>query len=223
MFKLKDRYMHLNRKFVVGLAFAISSTYLLLSVDPEPVHACVCFDPDSPSEAFSEATSVFVGKAIQVTNASWINTPETREDVTTRSGINTYEFRVGAVYKGARYETMFVNTWVGGSSCDYWFHLGEEYIVYAYDDDDYGGLWAHICTRTELAWAAQEDFEELSKGSAPEPGTEAPRPNLNIPSSSGQSCNIFAQSATGPTDASLLMVTAGVAWFGFRKRSRRRE
>ena len=212
--------MPLNWVFAIGLAFAISSTSLLLSVNPEPVHASVCLGPFSPSEAFAEATSVFVGKPIQVTEVSWLNTLETTERGIPRTGFKTYEFEVETVWKGVRYETMFVNTSISGGSWGFGFQLGEEYIVYAYDSDYEDGLWAYLCTGSKVTSVAQDDFEQLGKGSAPEPGTEAPRPNLNIPSSSGGGCNILAQSTDGPTDAWTLTLVAGIMWFGFRRRRR---
>ena len=51
MFKLKDRYMHLNRKFASWVGICDVDLWDLrcsLSVDPEPVHACVLLRSGSP-------------------------------------------------------------------------------------------------------------------------------------------------------------------------------
>jgi len=75
------------------------------------------------------------------------------------------EFSVKEVWKGkASSEIGIINTL--GSSCNFNFKEGEEYMVYAYRGEE--GLYTNNCSRTALLIDASEDLTALGTGIRPE-------------------------------------------------------
>lgn len=91
------------------------------------------------------------------------------------------EFRVTTVWKGPLHETFYIEQ-EDGSTCEYGFREGDEYLVYARGGIFYAAGWRYgswgtgICTRTTSLDRAQEDLDALGEGKAPTPGTSSERP-----------------------------------------------
>ena len=125
--------------------------------------ACSCVEPLPPLEAMESASAVFVGKVVSHglyendRDATWVT-----------------QFEVTTVWKGPPYETFYIQQ-SDGSTCEYGFREGEEYLVYA--DGGWWGTWGtSICSRTTRLTRAQEDLEALGAGQVPSPGTTSDRP-----------------------------------------------
>lgn len=66
-------------------------------------------------------------------------------------------FEVIESFKGSARRRVHVDTALHEASCGYSFQLGEEYLVWAYGDDDSSSLTTSICSRTQpLRHAADE-------------------------------------------------------------------
>ena len=170
-------------------------------------YACSCDDPGSPSEELERSAAVFAGKVVSIRDPDG-------PDVSDSENHLTIGFEVDTVWKGPTYETMYLTTSPHGPACGFGFVEGEKYIVYSHD-----GSSAHLCTRTKLLSAAQEDLDALGSGGATRPGTSAPTPQ---PQSSAGRCNPLSSPGVdaGPADASWLGMMIAMVWFGARRRTR---
>lgn len=122
------------------------------------VSACSCVSPfPSPQESLEKSAAVFAGK---VTN---IDIPN--EIIISSTDPVAVTFNVSEIWKGPDYRTLVVTTARDGVSCGYSFKQGEEYIVYAYEEED--KLSTNICWRTGLIADAGEDLQVLGKGNLP--------------------------------------------------------
>ena len=82
-------------------------------------------------------------------------------------------FDVTTLWKGHRYETIYLTTNGDSQSCGYQFFEGIEYIVYS---NSRQVTW---CSRTQPIGAAAEDLAELGEGEPPVPGTISPTPDVS--------------------------------------------
>ena len=122
------------------------------------VRACSCITPSQPKESLEKSTAVFVGKVMD------INIPS---GFFMSSGDKTkVEFEISKFWKGPSYKNIALTTARDGASCGYSFKKGEEYIVYAYDDEN--KLNTDLCTRTKLISNAREDLTALGEGKNPD-------------------------------------------------------
>lgn len=114
-----------------------------------PAAACSCADAGSPCQLMTTRTPIFVGKVLEQVPTGG-GSPRARA---------THAFRVsvseGLSGRVAAGSTITVTTASDSGSCGYGFHVGEEYLIYAYEED--GSLWVDQCSRTEtLANSAEE-------------------------------------------------------------------
>jgi hypothetical protein len=131
-----------------------------------PAHACTCPPNNSPKVEMKQADAVFSGKVVKT------NAPNRRLRINLRFPFIHFiqwrtriEFSVKEVWKGqASSEIGIINTL--GSTCDFTFKEGDEYIVYAYGTRE--GFYTHRCSRTALLIDASEDLIDLGKGIRPE-------------------------------------------------------
>ena len=219
--------------YATSLATLVSVVALILLSGSERIDAHKCFIPPL-AEEMERATAIFKGEIVDI------------HEIETELGNGLpyrIEFRVSAMWKGPVYETMFVHTFRHSVAWGYPFSMDvREYIVYANEEPE--SLWVDLCSRVRSKSDWEEDLEFLGEGIKPEPGsvspartvpvsptwtalvevTPSPTPSTqNESESSGGGCNVLAQSADGPTDAWPLTLVAGIAWFGFRNRSNRRN
>lgn len=129
----------------------------LLVVSTAIVNACSCIQPAPPQESLEQSTAVFAGRVIDI-------------DATTGIVVSSADpvkviFEVSKIWKGPDYKTLILTTARDGASCGYSFKENEEYIVYAYGEED--KLSTGICSRTNLLTSAQEDLQELGAGNLP--------------------------------------------------------
>ncbi len=247
MFKLKNRYMHFNRIFAVGVAAVMSIVGVTFFAGDEEIHACTCLN-SSPAEALAQADAVFSGTVINIDEQ-----PTDDDDLY----YLVFELLVDSVWKGPVKETIFVASGAYRSfvtSCDFRLRKELSYVVYAYGGPN--SLEVRSCSRTIEIDYAYEDLEALGEGTVPEPDTvvdpwkppATPTPNAialpistpipparptatltpapsltSTPTATGANCNILASSAHADFVVLPLGLVAGVAWFGFRKRSNRRD
>ena len=141
-------------KKIFLLLFIVGS---LLVVNTAIVNACSCIQPTSPQESLEKSTAVFAGKVIDIDIPNGI--------VVSSADPVKVTFRVSKIWKGPDYKTLILTTARNGASCGYSFKENEEYIVYAYGEED--TLSTGICSRTRLLSSAQTDLQELGQGNLP--------------------------------------------------------
>ena len=164
---------------VVSVALLVGALWLLGSTGQ--AYACSCAEPVSPTEALDTSAAVFAGRVVSVEGAfDPDKAPYSPEDRT------TVEFEVGAVWKGAVHERMYVTTRPDGASCGFAFVEGEEYVVYAYDSAEVDGAYGvYLCSRTALLSQAQADIDALGDGDAAQAGTGGPAPGQSPDATAG--------------------------------------
>ena len=128
----------------------------LLILNTAIIDACSCIQPASPQESLEQSTAVFSGKVINIDIPSEIVSSADPVKVT---------FEVSKIWKGHDYKTLVLTTERSGISCGYSFKKNEEYIVYAYGEED--SLSTNTCSRTKLLARAQEDLQELDYENLP--------------------------------------------------------
>jgi hypothetical protein len=141
------------------LAVLVFSSLLALVALPQPVSACSCAMPRSPTEALDRASAVFRGRVATLE-------PPARLEV-----IYTARFTVDTVWKGPITPDMTVNTIYVEAVCGYPFVVGQDYLVYA--DEESGQLVVTLCSGTRPTNEAQADLTTLGPGSPvnTDPGT----------------------------------------------------
>ena len=136
------------------LLFIVGS---LLVVNTVIINACLCIQPAPPQESLEQSTAVFVGKVIDIDVPSGI--------VVSSADPVKVTFEVSKIWKGPDYKTLVLTTARDGVSCGYSFKQNDEYIVYAYGEEN--KLSTGICSRTRLLASAQDDLQELGEGNLP--------------------------------------------------------
>lgn len=129
----------------------------LLLLKPSSVIACSCSLPLTPLEELEKSTAVFSGKVTDIDFPIGIKISSADPVKVT--------FEVSKTWKGPNSKTLIVATARHGASCGYSFKQGEEYLVYAYNEED--KLSASLCSRTELLSSAETDLQELGLGNTP--------------------------------------------------------
>ena len=139
----------------------------MLATGTTSAFACSCYAKAPVCNAFGDAKAVFVGKVIEG------NSVERMSDML-KAGTKdlTFTFKVSRGFIGAKAdETVEVHTGFGFGDCGFPFEKGEEYIVYAYENEKTKLMSTGICTRTTHISRAEEDISGLetifkSKGSS---------------------------------------------------------
>jgi hypothetical protein len=99
--------------------------------------ACSCLPSGPPCEAYWQADAVFVGRVESV---------QTSPGRMTSSRAVT--FSLVEALRGVTGREAVVRTGRGGGDCGYAFKKGATYVVYAWRDQQSGGLTTGICSRT---------------------------------------------------------------------------
>ena len=141
-------------KKIISLSFIIVS---LLFVNASIANACSCTQSASPKESLEQATAVFAGKVIN------INTPD--GIILSSNDPIKVTFEVSKMWKGPDYKTLVLTTARDKTACGYSFKQNQEYIVYAYGEEN--KLNTGICSRTKLFASAQDDLQALGIDNLP--------------------------------------------------------
>jgi len=129
----------------------------------KPALACVCRGVQQPPcFAFQEATAVFAGKVVEISEAP-IQKGELLHSLLVL-------FSVEQSFKGISTLEVGVAT-ITGTDCDFGFQKGEEYFVYAYQDPRHDQLATGVCTRTKRLDYAKEDLDYVKTLNASTPRT----------------------------------------------------
>jgi hypothetical protein len=124
---------------------------ILILTFNKPGFACLCRGVEQPPcFAFQEATAVFAGKVVDITDAP-IQEGELLHSL-------VVQFSVEQSFKGISTPQVRVAT-IAGTDCDFGFQKGEEYFVYAYRDSKHNRLATGVCTRTTRLGYAKEDLD----------------------------------------------------------------
>lgn len=136
---------------LLGLLFLV-----IFAMHTAIVAACSCIMPAPPMESMEASAAVFSGTAISV---------EGMGDGIMTSGADPIEvtFAVSKVWKGPQTETITLTTPRDSAACGYPFEEGEEYLVYAYEEEN-GALTTGLCTRTTTLATASDDLAALGEG-----------------------------------------------------------
>lgn len=133
---------------------------LVLLLLPSVASACWC-GGGTPCEAYAGASVVFVGRVTEIGlktiprsfPANAISTTLTSNEVTSA------QFKISEAFLGAR--TAEIEISGEGTTCDYQFKSGEEYLVFAYKNPQTGTLHTNRCTGTALLAASNENLAYL--------------------------------------------------------------
>ncbi|MGB7443729.1 MAG: hypothetical protein WA919_21915 [Coleofasciculaceae cyanobacterium] len=125
----------------------------LLFVNTKRAEACSCIQPPPPLTALEQATAVFAGKVTSINQTEPFNLEVT--------------FQVSQAWKGEASSTLVVATPLNSAMCGVYFEIGEEYLVYAYGEENQ--LSTNLCSRTQLASQAEADLVMLGGGQLPTP------------------------------------------------------
>ena len=137
-------------------------TILILTIS-KPAFACVCrVVQQPPCFAFQEATAVFAGKVVDISEVPF------QEGELLHSLL--IHFSVEQSFKGVSTAQVRVAT-ITGTDCDFGFQKGEDYFVYAYQDPKHNRLATGVCTRTKRLSFAKEDLDYVNGMNASAPRT----------------------------------------------------
>jgi len=149
-----------TRNFGLGGLLAFFIQLLCL-----PVFACDCPDNPPPLEELKAAKFVFTGRVVErsLANPYWLTDKFPYVHRTSKHG--SLKFNVQEVWKGDLEEALVTSDLTIG--CMDNFKVGEDYLVYAYDDSKGDRGLITTCTRTELLKHCSEDLAALGKGYLP--------------------------------------------------------
>ncbi|MFN8516145.1 MAG: hypothetical protein U0841_26870 [Chloroflexia bacterium] len=144
------------------LIVALFATFATLFALPQVCFACSCVPPGPPLEELARASAVFRGKVTAIDQIG---------------SVKRVTVQVTTVWKGAVTTETQIQTNDNSAACGFPFELGSEYLIYATATatDDASGrpvapLSTYLCSRTQLASRATDDFAALGPGQAPTPG-----------------------------------------------------
>ena len=140
-------------KIILSLFIVVSLLFLNTAI----VNACSCAQPSPPKESLEQSCAVFAGRVVDIDVPSGI--------VNSSADPVKVTFEVSKIWKGPDYKTLVLTTARDEASCGYSFKQNEEYIIYAYGEEN--KLSTDICSRTRLLTNAQEDLQELGEGNLP--------------------------------------------------------
>lgn len=116
--------------------------------------ACSCGPKPDVDQALSAAAAVFAGRVVAL---------ELVPDSDPAIGVSMEHLRVTvavhSMWKGEIEDLAIVTTAFTCCVCGFRFEIGEEYLIYAYDQD--GVYRTSICDRTKVLGDAGDDLEQL--------------------------------------------------------------
>jgi hypothetical protein len=176
--------------------YVVTTIFFLLAIDPRYTFACSCSAEPPVMEEFASCKAVFSGRVLS--RSKIVIAPAELggfEEV-------SFTFLVDRVWKGQLTTQVDVATGVGGGDCGFLFEEGEEYLVYAFADEE--SLATNICTRTRPISLAFNDIKELGP----------PTANIGADGSSyGDAVRLIAI-----ISAALILITSSMLFIARRKR-----
>jgi Carboxypeptidase regulatory-like domain len=155
----------MNRKLKL---LSIGSLVLTLLSFSDTAFACDCMGTRPTCEAYWQAEAVFIGTAKEI---SWIELEDKIENSTFKYRKPVFHFSVDQAFRGVNGSQVGVMTGQGGGDCGYGFKIGEQYLIYAYRDNQKKEMLStSICTRTRPIRNADEDLEYIQGLSKASPG-----------------------------------------------------
>ena len=200
------------RCYILGMrkiTLIIAAVSLLGLSQAGDAQACTCRPSPPPTTALGESDAVFAGRVVEVSRGE-----DPMAALTAPMAALTAKFAVSTVWKGEVGETVEVRTPLNSAACGVGFEAGEEWLVYANEQE--GVLNATLCSRTSPLRAATEDLAALGPGSEPGGG----RPPTTPPRAGSCACAVIAAEGDGSWGAFAALGLAGV--LGARVRQRRR-
>jgi len=155
-----------------SLLLLIAATLLIAAEG----HACSCAGPIEPERAFADASIVFEGKVVSVSDnytllrraadavSEKLGHPPKYEDYEGNYGF-TVTFDVTRMWRGGGQRRIRIITGRGGGDCGYRFEQGKTYLVYGHCDAA-GTCGTSICSRTGRIADRASDLRYL--GSLPQ-------------------------------------------------------
>ncbi|UUF15768.1 MULTISPECIES: hypothetical protein [Flavobacterium] len=129
--------------------------FLFLNLITLNAYCCDCSEKPSIQENWKLADQVFIGKVLKVDSLLYSEYGQRMYAFTIKIS-KTYK---GGIFQGNNLKTILA---VSSGSCDYYFDIGKEYLIYA--KRDYNALGCSICSRTDLLQNVKEiELEELGK------------------------------------------------------------
>lgn len=130
-----------------------------MTFSPQQAAACSCAAPPPVADDMERKTAVFAGKVMDIA--------EPRSGVVQSSAdLRTVLFEVTRAWKGVETTQVVVHTARSEESCGYeGFAVGQEYVVFAYGNED--SLKTGLCERTKPVAAAAEELEQLGSAYVP--------------------------------------------------------
>jgi hypothetical protein len=129
---------------------------------PQVCFACSCAPPGTPLEERERSAAVFRGTVVAIDQIS---------------SVMRVKVQVTNVWKGAVTSETLIQTNNNSAACGFPFQVGSEYLIYAVNTatDNTGvqqvaPLSTYLCSRTQLASDAADDFAALGPGQPPTPG-----------------------------------------------------
>ncbi|MDF0728527.1 hypothetical protein PY093_17980 [Cytobacillus sp. S13-E01] len=144
------------KKLIIALAFMIlfSGSFLY---KPSTTFACSCLQPPPVEVELERKTAIFSGKVIKIEDTTTFNQSS--------GDLLKVIFEVKSSWKGINQPQAIVYTTRDSASCGFNFNLNEDYVVYAYSEED--KLMTGLCERTKSLDIAQEDLKALGEGKEP--------------------------------------------------------
>lgn len=143
------------------LALLLTGTWTMA---PVPAYACSCVEPGPVEEKLEQKTAVFQGTVTS------IKEPDRKKIMSSEDPVKV-TFAVKQLWKGEPRAELSIRTAMYGASCGYEdFRVNEDYLVFAYGDQD--DLKTGLCEGTKPVTEAGEELIVLGNGYLPD-GIEA--------------------------------------------------
>lgn len=173
-----------------------------------PAAACKCA-PLTPAQAKDDATAVFEGHVVEVTEEPGPPGPHRK-----------VRLKVVRAWKGVTAEELVITTPAESAACGVDLAKDQSYLVYATQQDDV--LRVHSCSRTRPLADAEEDLAGLGMGATPvdpNAGLKPAQKPAAPPTEAGcASCTI---GKPRPARMGLLLAFSGALMFALRRGRRR--
>jgi len=148
----------ISRTLIVALFATVATLFAL----PQVCFACSCVPPGPPLEELARASAVFRGKVVAIDQLG---------------AVKRINVQVTTVWKGSVTSETLIQTSGDSAACGFPFEVGSEYLIYANatattsaNERPVAPLSTYLCSRTQLASRATDDFGALGPGQAPTPG-----------------------------------------------------
>lgn len=198
--------MHIHRFASVVFAVALSSA---------PVLGCTCvsFPPgagtarDLAEWRANRSDAIFEGR-VESVELKWV-VMEAKvgafipADIEEDSPEMQVSFDVSRSYRGEQQKIIQIRTGVGGGDCGFDFHVGEQYLIYAFADES-GKLSTGICSGTAPLEERRTDLSYLR--GEPIASENAP---TNTPKATGKICGRVVRAGLDFADSQILLLAVG--------------